>query len=128
MYRDGARKSLWQQEVITFDLPGLFESYDVAIVGGGITGYSCAVKLQEVGQKCIVIEAANSGFGTTGGTTAHINTFFDASYDQVINDFGLEQATKLAQAGEEALQIIKSNIKNTRSIVNLMSGRDISLL
>jgi glycine/D-amino acid oxidase-like deaminating enzyme/nitrite reductase/ring-hydroxylating ferredoxin subunit len=110
MYRDGARKSLWQQEVKKFDLPGLADSYDVAIVGGGITGYSCAIQLQEAGKRCIVIEASNTGFGTTGGTTAHINTFFDASYDQVINDFGEENAKKLAQAGKDALEIIKSNI------------------
>ncbi|RXM65798.1 hypothetical protein BOQ60_08570 [Chryseobacterium sp. CH1] len=51
MYRDGARKSIWQEEVRKFstetDLNSLF---DVAIIGGGITGVSTALKLQESGK------------------------------------------------------------------------------
>lgn len=54
MYRDGARKSIWQEEIRKFstetDLSLLF---DVAIVGGGITGVSTALKLQESGKNVL---------------------------------------------------------------------------
>jgi glycine/D-amino acid oxidase-like deaminating enzyme len=48
--------------------------------------------LQKSGKKCILIEAANIGFGTTGGTTAHINNFLDTTYSEAISKFGLEDA------------------------------------
>ncbi|WP_185249504.1 FAD-dependent oxidoreductase [Chryseobacterium bernardetii] len=61
MYRDGARKSVWQDEIRNFSTENdLNEWFDTAIVGGGITGVSTALKLQESGQKCIILEAANN--------------------------------------------------------------------
>lgn len=67
MNRDGARKSIWQEEIKSFSSDPDFETvYDVAIVGGGITGVSTALKLQQEGKKCIILEASNIGFGTTG--------------------------------------------------------------
>lgn len=111
MNRDGARKSIWQEEIKKFSPdPALEEWYDVAIVGAGITGMSTAVRLQKEGQKCIVLEASNIGFGTTGGTTAHLNDFFDTTYAQAIKDFGLRNAKLLKYVGIEAKNIIRNNI------------------
>jgi glycine/D-amino acid oxidase-like deaminating enzyme len=112
MNRDGARKSIWQEEIKKFSLePVLEKHYDVAIVGAGITGISAAIRLQKEGQKCIVLEAANIGFGTTGGTTAHLNDFFDTTYAQAIKDFGLNSAKLLKYVGIEAKNIIRNNIR-----------------
>lgn len=112
MYRDGARKSIWQEEIRRFSSEADFNQlFDVAIVGGGITGVSTALKLQQSGKKCILLEAANIGFGTTGGTTAHLNNFFDTTYTEAINDFGLDNAKLLAEVGEEAIGIIQDNIR-----------------
>ena len=112
MNRDGLRKSVWQEEGAAFStsFPDAGEVYDVVIAGAGITGVSCALRLQSMGQKCVLLEAANMGFGTTGGTTAHLNNFFDASYDQVIKDFGEENARLLAKAGRDAIDLIRKNI------------------
>lgn len=112
MYRDGVLKSIWQSEIQKDEnkqIPS-HKSYDVVIVGGGITGFSCAIELQSQGKNCILIEAENIGFGTSGGTTAHLNTFFDASYDQVIEDFGVENAKLFSNAGIDAIEIIRKNI------------------
>ncbi|WP_426479142.1 FAD-dependent oxidoreductase [Chryseobacterium sp. CBSDS_008] len=111
MNRDGARKSIWQEETKRFSQdPALEKRYDIAIVGAGITGISTAVRLQKEGQKCIVLEASNIGFGTTGGTTAHLNDFFDTTYAQAIKDFGLHNAKLLKYVGIEAKNIIRNNI------------------
>lgn len=111
MFRDGVLKSIWQSEVVFRENSRIdSEIYDVVIAGGGITGFSCAFNLQKMGFKCLVLEAENAGFGTTGGTTAHLNTFFDATYPEVIKDFGLDNAKLLANSGKEAIQIIKLNI------------------
>jgi glycine/D-amino acid oxidase-like deaminating enzyme/nitrite reductase/ring-hydroxylating ferredoxin subunit len=111
MFRDGARKSMWQAEAKRFEnLPTQDQLFDVAIVGGGITGVSTAYRLQLIGLKCILLDANNIGFGTTGGTTAHLNDFFDTTYKEAINKFGLENAKLLAQAGKEAINIVHSNV------------------
>lgn len=79
----------------------------MVIVGGGITGLSTAYRLQAAGKKCILLEANNIGFGSTGGTTAHLNDFFDTSYDTVIHKFGLKNAILLHQAGKEAISSVE---------------------
>lgn len=112
MYRDGARKSIWQEEIKRFSAENLQQSFDVIIVGGGITGISTAIKLQQAGKKCIVLEAFNIGFGTTGGTTAHLNDFFDTTFTEAINDFGLDDAKLFAELGQEAIEIIYTHIQN----------------
>ena len=110
MKRDGANKSLWQ----SIETPNSPETdsadYEVIIAGAGITGLTAGYLLQKSGKKCLILEADQIGFGTTGGTTAHINNFFDAQYDQVISDFGEENAQLLAQTGPEVIAQIKSNI------------------
>lgn len=112
MYRDGTRKSIWQEEIRKFSADAISdEVFDVAVVGGGITGVSTALKLQKSGKKCIILEAANIAFGTTGGTTAHLNDFFDTTFTQAIDDFGIDNAGLLAGAGQEAISIIEENIR-----------------
>jgi glycine/D-amino acid oxidase-like deaminating enzyme len=63
--------------------------------------------LQKSGKKCILIEAANIGFGTTGGTTAHINNFLDTTYSEAISKFGLEDAVLLYQSTVDAIGVIE---------------------
>jgi hypothetical protein len=113
MKRDGATESLWQATVQDQPHKPAFpanELFDTVVIGAGITGITTAYLLQEAGKKCIVIEAANIAFGTTGGTTAHLNTFFDTTYDEVVANFGEDNARLLAQAGPEAIQLIRDNI------------------
>src|SRR5690606_18963107 len=111
MFRDGARKSLWQSAVKKYEGSlGSSQRYDVVIVGAGLTGISTAYRLQDQGLKCLLIEANNIGFGTTGGTTAHLNDFFDTSFEEAINKFGLENARLFAEAGKEAMQVFAANV------------------
>lgn len=109
--RDGACISLWQNnnEFISKNQP-LQSDYDVAIAGGGITGITTALLLQKAGKKCIVFESYNLCFGTTGGTTAHLNTLLDNPYNTIIKDFGKENAQLVANATKEAIELVKSNI------------------
>lgn len=112
MNRDGTSESLWQSTNTEFSNQSFPEDqlFDVVIVGAGITGVTTALRLQEAGKKCIIVDAANVAFGTTGGTTAHLNTFFDSPYNEVISNFGEEKAKLFAEAGKEAMQLIIDNI------------------
>lgn len=112
MNRDGARKSAWQQEIKRFSSNYIASNiFDVAIVGGGITGVSTAFNLQKSGKSCILLEAANIGFGTTGGTTAHINDFFETTFSEAIKDFGQQNAELFKECGTVAMRIIETNIR-----------------
>jgi glycine/D-amino acid oxidase-like deaminating enzyme/nitrite reductase/ring-hydroxylating ferredoxin subunit len=111
--RDGISSSLWQS---TTDLyrasePKQMErTFDVIIVGGGITGVTTADLLLREGYKCLLMEARNLCFGTTGGTTAHINTLLDTPYTQLIKNFGLENARKVYDACRHGIESIRANI------------------
>jgi len=87
------------------------KQYDVAIAGGGITGITTALLLQKAGKSCIVFESYNLCFGTTGGTTAHLNTLLDSPYTTISKNFGKENAKLIADASKEAIALIKSHIQ-----------------
>lgn len=111
--RDGSLTSLWQHEMPVYkpqNDPDIQTIYDVAIIGGGVTGISTAFHLQRAGKKCIVIEANNLCFGTTGGTTAHLNTLLDTPYTRIIKNFGKEDAQLVAKATAEAIYLIKASM------------------
>lgn len=114
MQRDGATLSLWQQGIPDPSFSygaGAGAAPDVVIVGGGITGLTTALLLQKAGKKCLVVDAYSLCFGTTGGTTAHINTFFDTSYDVVQQKFGKDNALLLAQAALQSRELFRQNVE-----------------
>lgn len=111
MNRDGNNKSFWESKAEKEQLQTYTKTdFDTIIVGAGITGVTLAKELQNRGRSCLLIEKENPGFGTTGGTTAHINNFFDSSYDEIINNFGESPAVVLADAAKETIRYIKQNI------------------
>lgn len=117
MKRDGAANSLWQTTTADYlSKPVLgTATFDVLIAGGGITGITTALLLQKAGKKVVVAEAHGLCFGATGGTTAHINSFLDTSYDMVQSDFSSEAAKLIAKATRSSIQLFQEHI-NTYQI------------
>lgn len=109
--RDGNHESIWQSGLTGTNYPPeIFnpqKTYDVLIAGGGITGLTTALLLQKQGKSCLIAEARSIGFGTTGGTTAHINTFADTTYAEVEKGFGEEAAVLFAKAIRGAVRTIE---------------------
>lgn len=117
MKRDGFCTSCWQ-EMPGYSPRNRFSTnteYDVVIIGAGITGITTALLLQTAGKNCLVTEARNIGFGTTGGTTAHLNTILDTPYYTIIKNFNEESARLVYQAAQEAIELVRKNIE-THSI------------
>lgn len=115
MQRDGALTSLWQYKMPDYvsrahDIGD--ELFDVLIVGGGITGITTALLLQKAGKKCMLAEAQTIGFGTSGGTTAHINTLMDTGYDVLEKNFGEDNTRLVAQVTRAAIDLVKKNISD----------------
>lgn len=111
--RDGNNKSLWQKTASPYTPSNKADKkrkYDIIIVGGGITGIATALHLQEAGKLCLVLEAETLCFGTTGGTTAHINTLLDNDYSIISSNFGEDNARNVANAAKDAVQLIQQNI------------------
>lgn len=114
--RDARTKSLWQDNDLSLPRGHANEglasiTFDVVIVGAGITGLTTALLLQEEGLRCVVTESKTLGFGTTGGTTSHINTMLDTSYDIIERDFGRDNAKLVAAATMESIALIYNTIK-----------------
>lgn len=109
--RDGSHISLWQNTVADGNRQSSSASQkaDVIIAGGGITGITTALTLQKAGKQCIILEAQAIGYGTTGGTTAHLNTLLDTPYTTIIKNFNRDKANLVARASEEAINSIREN-------------------
>jgi glycine/D-amino acid oxidase-like deaminating enzyme/nitrite reductase/ring-hydroxylating ferredoxin subunit len=110
--RDGALESPWQKK-IAVPLQSSSDPdqvYDCLVVGGGITGMTAALLLQRAGKRTIIADAHCIGFGTTGGTSAHINTFADTTYKEAESAFGTEGAQLFADAINEGFGLVKKQI------------------
>jgi glycine/D-amino acid oxidase-like deaminating enzyme/nitrite reductase/ring-hydroxylating ferredoxin subunit len=114
MKRDGFKTSLWQDQMpdyVSKTKTPVKKEFDVLIVGGGVTGIAAALQLQKSGLQCVVTEAHNLCFGTTGGTTAHLNTFLDTDYGQIAKKFDEEAARLIAKATNQALDLYHANVE-----------------
>ncbi|WP_290307361.1 FAD-dependent oxidoreductase [Mucilaginibacter flavus] len=105
--RDGAQQSPWQINLNSISTPATVAAgtvYDALVVGGGMTGFTAAIGLAKAGKRVVLAEAHTVGFGTTGGTSAHINTFADTTYAEV------DQPELFANAVTEGAGLIKTYI------------------
>ena len=85
---------------------------DVCVIGGGITGISCAYYLSKNNLKTVVLEKDKIASKTTGHTTAKITSQHDLFYDYLIMSKGEEFAKKYYQANENAIYNIEKIIKD----------------
>lgn len=102
-------ESYWMASTSKTEYPALNEDIkvDVAIIGGGITGISCAYMLKKEGVKIAIIEADRIAQGTTGHTTAKITSQHGLIYNKIKNQMGDELAKQYADANESAIREIK---------------------
>ncbi len=80
---------------------------DVAIVGGGITGVTTALLLQEAGKEVALFEAKEIAYGATGYTTAKVTSQHGPIYQDLIKGYGEKAAQQYADANQSAIQEIK---------------------
>lgn len=102
-------QSYWMASTPNTDYPALNEdiNVDIAIIGGGIVGISCAYLLKKEGLKVAVLEADRIAQGTTGHTTAKITSQHELIYSKIQSQMGKELAKQYADANESAIHEIK---------------------
>ncbi|MDD2498988.1 MAG: FAD-dependent oxidoreductase, partial [Desulfitobacteriaceae bacterium] len=106
-------QSYWMASTPKTNYPTLQENIkaDVAIIGGGITGISCAYLLNKEGLKTAIIEADRIIQGTTGHTTAKITSQHNLIYAKIKKQMGEELAQQYADANESAIGMIEKIAK-----------------
>lgn len=112
-YMKNPPQSYWIASTPTTDYPVLDKDMkvDVAIIGGGFAGISCAYMLTKAGVKTAILEADRILQGTTGHTTAKITSQHYLIYDKIIRQLGKEMAKQYADANESAIGMIEKIAK-----------------
>lgn len=97
---------LWTREVTPHSFPALEgdKRTDVLVIGGGMAGVLCALKLQKAGVDYILVEGKNVGGGITKGTTAVLTAQHDTLYQELIKKFGREKAGLYLHANLHAVE------------------------
>jgi glycine/D-amino acid oxidase-like deaminating enzyme len=118
--RDGENSSLWEGNSDPYqpvNSGGWNEHiiYDVLVVGGGVTGLTTSVLLQKAGYRCILADAQTIGFGTSLGTTAHLNTLMDTSYPEIERKFGKKEARLVAEGSARAVDLVETLCEEIRT-------------
>jgi glycine/D-amino acid oxidase-like deaminating enzyme/nitrite reductase/ring-hydroxylating ferredoxin subunit len=90
------------------------KKYDVAIIGGGITGLTAAYLLKKEGRRVAVLERHKVASCTSGGTTAYATNLHDSSYADVEKDFGKEGAHLMQEAMTEGINMIEQISKDLK--------------
>lgn len=107
---------------------------DVCVIGGGITGISCAYYLSKNNLSTVVLEKDKIASKTTGHTTAKITSQHDLFYDYLIMSKGEEFAKKYYEANEKAINNIENIIKkeniecNFKRVDSYVYTKDINLV
>jgi len=80
---------------------------DVIIVGGGISGLTCAYVLLNNGKRVVVLEDGEIASGETGRTTAHLANGLDDRYFELEKDFNTEGIILAAESHTAAIDLIE---------------------
>lgn len=80
---------------------------DVAIVGGGLTGVSCAAMLSALGAKVVLLEARRLGMGATWCCTGKVTAQIGGVYQTIVQQAGMAAAANVAWLLREAVLGVK---------------------
>ena len=95
---------------------------DILIIGGGITGISCAYCLSQQGAQPLLIEAEDLCGGTTGNTTGKLTIQHGIIYGNILEKHGMDFAGQYAQSQTTALDFVRKQVKEAAIDCQLMDN------
>lgn len=100
--------SIWMELGPDIPAPPLRENIecDVAVIGGGIAGLSCAYELTRFGYSTILIDRGQIGGGMTSRTTAHLASALDDYYSELIRTHDEDTARRYHESQVAAINRI----------------------
>lgn len=82
-------------------------TFDVVVIGGGITGLTAAYLLKKAGKRVCLLERTRLGQGDTGCTTAHLTSVTDLRLAPMARQFGKDTARAVWASGAVAMNTIE---------------------
>jgi glycine/D-amino acid oxidase-like deaminating enzyme/nitrite reductase/ring-hydroxylating ferredoxin subunit len=101
-------RSLWLDPPPRAARPRLDEDrrFDVAVLGGGITGLTAALLLSRAGRSTGLLESRTIASGTSGHTTAKVTSQHGVAYADLRGSHGADAARLYAESNEAAKERI----------------------
>lgn len=101
---------LWTKDIEQISFPAITSDIktDVIVIGGGMAGILCAMKLQQAGADYVLLEGRKIGHGITKGTTAVLTAQHDTLYQDMIKKFGMKKSKLYLEANLEAVEKFRS--------------------
>jgi gamma-glutamylputrescine oxidase len=84
---------------------------DVAVVGGGYTGLTCALDLAARGYDVVLLEARRIGWGASGRNGGQIVTGFNQGAPELTAMVGPDDARRIWDLGEEAKRLLVERVE-----------------
>ena len=86
-------------------------AYDVAVVGGGITGSSAALALARKGARVALLEATTVGNAASGRNGGMCNNGFAQDYGSMVGTFGRDKANALYKAFDSGVDLVEKLVR-----------------
>lgn len=101
-------KSIWHESTAMAEFQPLATNTecDVAIIGAGITGLTAAYLLAKEGKDVVVLDDGPIAGGQTERTTAHLTSFLDKRFQDLVKMFGEAKTAKIAESQISAVEQI----------------------
>lgn len=105
-------QSFWNKTGDNIFYPPLRKNFEseILILGGGITGVTCAYCLAREGAKPVLIEAGGLCDGTTGNTTGKVTIQHGAIYAGLLKKHGWRFARLYAESQAAALEFVAEQV------------------
>ena len=93
MHGQADARCLWTQGLTPPRFPALPGDVEtpVLVIGGGLAGVLCSLRLQQAGVEHLLVEGGRIGQGITKGTTAVLTAQQDTLYQDMIRRHGRER-------------------------------------
>lgn len=108
------KKSFWMDTVAMPTAEAsrpLPESVDVAVIGAGFTGLSCARGLRKRGAKVAVLEAETLGWGASSRNGGMVLTGLKLGVEELLKKYGREGAQRMYAASLASLACVEQIVK-----------------
>lgn len=83
---------------------------EVVVIGGGMTGLTCAQALRRAGKEVVLVEGEFCGAGASGKSSGFITPDSELGLRNLVSNYGFEQGKKLWEFAKSGLEMIRQNI------------------
>ena len=106
------QNSVWNKYSILTEMTSLSSDIkvDVAIIGAGVTGLTCAQLLSSQGINVSVLESGKVGESNTGHSTGNLYSAYGQLLTSAFEKHGSDVTSKIISSRDEAINFIEKNV------------------